>query len=115
VPNADGRLKPGMFAEVSVYSGEIHRVLAIPATAVLFAPFGDSVFVIAEQEGQTVVHQRFVRLGERRGDFVAVTKGLSEGDEIVSAGAFKLRNGARVQVNNALASPAQLEPKPENR
>jgi membrane fusion protein (multidrug efflux system) len=104
-----------MFAEVSVYSGEVHRVLAIPATAVLFAPYGDSVFVIEEQDGQAIVHQRFVRLGERRGDFVAVTKGLSEGDEIVSAGAFKLRNGGRVQVNNALAPPAQLEPKPENR
>jgi membrane fusion protein (multidrug efflux system) len=114
--NPDGRLRPGMFANVQVVSAEKEEVLAVPATAVIFAPYGDSVFAIEQQDGKgdkaLVVRQKFVRLGERRGDFVAVVSGLEAGETIVSSGAFKLRNGMSVAVNNDLAPEAQLAPKP---
>jgi len=116
-PNHDGRLVPGMFANVELVSSEKRSVLVIPATAVIFAPYGDTVFVIEDKPdaaGKTasVVRQQFVRLGERRGDLVAVTSGLTAGQRIVTTGAFKLRNGVKVAVNNALAPKAELDPKP---
>ncbi|HTN53784.1 MAG TPA: efflux RND transporter periplasmic adaptor subunit [Anaeromyxobacter sp.] len=116
-PNADGRLRPGMFANVEVEAGGARPVLTIPATAVIFAPYGNSVFAIERQDDKlgkpiTVARQRFVRTGERRGDLVAVLSGLKAGETVVSTGAFKLRNGAAVAVNNALAPAAQLAPKP---
>jgi membrane fusion protein, multidrug efflux system len=116
-PNDDGRLRPGMFAKVEVLASAPRSVLAVPATAVMFAPYGDSVFTIEErrEDGKTptaVVRQKFVRTGERRGDLVAVVSGLEPGETVVSSGAFKLRNGAAVAVNNALAPDAQLSPKP---
>jgi membrane fusion protein (multidrug efflux system) len=118
-PNRDGRLRPGMYANVDVASGEKRKVLVVPATGVLYAPFGDSVFVLEEQKDPsgkpaTVARQKFVRLGERRGDFVEVTSGLSAGETVVSSGAFKLRNGMAVVVNNALAPNIQLAPKPSD-
>jgi membrane fusion protein (multidrug efflux system) len=116
-PNPDGRLRPGMFANVEVLSSEETPVLVIPATAVQFAPYGDSVYAIEEKKdgggrASTVVRQKFVRLGERRGDFVAVTAGLSAGEAIVSSGGFKLRNGMAVAVNDALAPNAKIDPRP---
>jgi membrane fusion protein, multidrug efflux system len=115
-PNADGRLRPGMFANVEVLSAEKRSVLTIPATAVLFAPYGDSVFAVEEKkEGgktTTIAHQKFVRTGERRGDLVTVEAGLKAGEAVVSSGAFKLRNGAPVKIDNALAPKAQLAPNP---
>jgi membrane fusion protein (multidrug efflux system) len=115
--NADGRLRPGMFAKVEVLSDETRPVLAVPATAIMFAPYGDSVFAIEEKRDPggkvtTVVRQKFVRTGERRGDLVAVAEGLQAGETVVSSGAFKLRNGAQVVVDNTLAPQAQLAPKP---
>lgn len=119
VPNADGRLLPGMFVSVEVLSDASEQVVAIPATAVLFAPYGDSVFTLAEGKdaaGKTALlaRQQFVRLGERRGDYVAVTSGLKPGQTVVSSGVFKLRNGASVVVNNALAPPIEVAPQPVN-
>ena len=116
-PNPDGRLRPGMFANVEVLSNEKHRVLLIPSTAVVYAPYGDSVFAIEEKKEPAgkqsfVAHQKFVRLGERRGDLVSVVSGLNAGDLIVSSGAFKLRNGMPVVVRNDLAPSAELAPKP---
>ena len=116
-PNADGRLRPGMFANVEVLSSESRPVLTVPATAVIFAPYGDSVFAIEEKKDQagrttTVARQKFVRTGERRGDLVAVLSGLQAGETVVSSGAFKLRNDTAVAVNNALAPKASLAPKP---
>ncbi len=113
-PNADGRLRPGMYANVDVVASEKHEALVIPATSVLFAPYGDSVFAIEKdgQAGALVARQKFVRLGERRGDFVAVVSGLSAGETVVSGGAFKLRNGMPVAVNDALAPGAKLDPTP---
>ncbi len=116
-PNDDGRLRPGMFANVEVLSSDARPVLTIPATAVIFAPYGDSVFAIEQDKdraGKTVAlaRQKFVRLGERRGDLVAVVSGLRAGETVVSSGAFKLRNGTAVAVNDALAPKPQLAPKP---
>jgi membrane fusion protein (multidrug efflux system) len=118
-PNGDGRLRPGMFANVDVLSDRSRSVLTIPATAVIFAPYGDSVFAIEQQQDKAgkataVARQKFVRTGERRGDLVAVISGLEAGEKVVSAGAFKLRNGVAVAVNNALAPAAQIAPKPSD-
>jgi membrane fusion protein (multidrug efflux system) len=116
-PNPDGNLRPGMYANVEVLSTKERSVLVIPATAVMFAPYGDSVFAVEEKKDEagqtvTVVRQKFVRTGDRRGDLVAVVSGLAPGETVVSSGAFKLRNGTAVAVNNALAPDAQLAPKP---
>jgi len=119
VENADGRLRPGMFATVEVLEGAPQATLVVPATSVLYAPFGDSVYVLekpAEAGGEGLVaRQRFVRLGERRGDFVAVLSGLKDGEQIVSTGAFKLRNGAAVVLGDVVTPEAQLAPKPSDK
>ena len=115
--NRGERLRPGMFATVTVGLPTRQQLLVIPATAVLYAPYGDSVFVAVadkEHKGAKVLRQQFVRLGEKRGDFVAVTSGVQAGEEIVSTGVFKLRNGQAVVVDNRLAPPFKLAPKPEN-
>lgn len=116
--NADGRLRPGMFVNVEVLSSGRHPVLLVPATAVIFAPYGDSVFALEEKKDEAgkatlVARQKFVRLGERRGDLVAVVSGLKAGEAVVSSGAFKLRNGMPVVVRNDLAPKAELAPHPE--
>jgi membrane fusion protein (multidrug efflux system) len=115
--NPDGRLRPGMFGDLEVIYPEKRPELIIPETAVMYAPYGDSVFTVEEKkdaagEVSRVVHKRFVRLGERRGDFIAVTDGLEAGEEVVSAGAFKLRNGMAVVLNDALAPRPELAPRP---
>jgi membrane fusion protein (multidrug efflux system) len=115
--NGGERLRPGMFVNVTVGLPVRLQVLVIPATAVLYAPYGDSVFVVAEDKehkGGKTIRQQFVRLGEKRGDFVAATSGLQAGEEIVSTGVFKLRNGQSVIVDNKLAPPFQKSPTPEN-
>jgi len=119
LPNADGRLRPGMFGRVLLSLGEADQVTSIPATAVISATYGDSVFVIKEETGEDgtkrqVAEQRFIRTGRAKGDFIAVTEGLQPGETVVSAGAFKLRNGSSVEVNNDLAPQPQLRPQPED-
>jgi len=116
LPNRGEKLRPGMFANVAVGLPAVRKVLAIPATAVLYAPYGDSVFIVedgANKEGK-VLRQQFVRLGLKRGDFVAVTSGIQEGQTVVSTGVFKLRNGQSVVVDNTLSPDFQKAPKPEN-
>jgi membrane fusion protein (multidrug efflux system) len=120
VNNADKQLLPGMFAKVGVVLPTQNEVTVIPATAVLHAPYGDSVFVIESQQGEEnsgekkMLRQQFVRLGESRGDYVAVTSGLKEKEMIVSSGVFKLRNGQAVVVDNKLAPAFELEPQPDD-
>lgn len=115
VANPEEKLHPGMFVNAAVGLPVRKKVVAIPATSVLYAPYGDSVFVVDDKEGKgKVVRQQFVRLGERRGDFVAATDGLKEGEAIVSTGVFKLRNGQPVVVDNKLAPEFRLAPKPKN-
>ena len=119
VANPQELLRPGMFVNVGVVLPEQQAVLAIPATAVLYAPYSDSVFVVedrpADQAGAPgkVVRQQFAQLGEKRGDFIAVVSGLQAGDAVVSTGVFKLRNGQAVVVDNTLAPQFKLSPRPE--
>jgi membrane fusion protein (multidrug efflux system) len=116
--NRDHALRPGMFAKVDVLLPETKPVLAIPATAIAYAPYGDSVFVIEKKKDpksgkeSQVIRQQFIRTGETRGDFVTVTQGLKAGEMIVSSGVFKLRNGMPVVINNELAPKPQLSPSP---
>jgi len=117
--NPEGKLRPGMFVQVEVTQGTNRSVITLPASAVSFAPYGDSVFVITElkdPKGQTYrgVRQQFVKVEGSRGDQVAVVSGLNPGDEVVTSGVFKLRNGAAVQVNNKVQPGNNPAPKPED-
>lgn len=119
--NPDGRLRPGMFVEVALTLDRSDRVLVIPATAVLHAPYGDSLFVVQEggeagADGRKplVVQQKFMRLGAQRGDFVVVTEGVAAGERVVSTGTFKLRPGMSVVIDNSLAPDFQSAPRPDN-
>ncbi len=117
VANPTEKIRPGMFVNVAAVLPAREKVLAIPATSVLYAPYGDSVFVVASDNaagGGKVLRQRFVRLGEKRGDFVAVANGLGEGETVVSTGVFKLRNGQAAVVDNRLAPPFRQSPRPED-
>jgi membrane fusion protein (multidrug efflux system) len=117
--NPDGRLRPGMFVQVRVEIGETSPVLALPASAISYAPYGDSVFVVVDLDGPNGaryrgVRQQFVKLGAARGDQVGVVSGLKAGDEVVTSGAFKLRNGAAVLVNNDVQPGNSPTPRPED-
>ena len=112
------RLRPGMFINVSVLLDQTRKVVVVPTTAIRYAAYGDSVFVVEDESKENprkIARQQFVRLGDTRGDFVEITKGLSGGETIVSAGAFKLRNGAPVTINNEIEIEPKLDPTPENR
>jgi membrane fusion protein (multidrug efflux system) len=118
--NEGEMLRPGMFANVEVVLPTRAEVLAVPVTAILYAPYGDSVFVIDEKKDEKsgkverVLRQQFVRVGGTRGDFVNVIDGLKPGDQVVTSGVFKLRPGTHVVVDNTLAPDAQLHPNPKN-
>ena len=116
--NHEHLLRPGMFAKVDVVLPQKERSLVIPGTAVSYAPFGDSVYVIEKKKDEKTgketetIRQQFVWIGETRGDFVSVTTGLKPGDQVVSTGVFKLRNGMTVTINNDLAPKLEENPKP---
>lgn len=115
--NADQSLRPGMFARVEVLLPEEQNVLVIPATSVLSAPYGDSVYVIEPATNSAaglVVRQQFIRSGRTRGDFVSVVSGLKPGDRVVSSGIFKLRNGMSVVENNELTPKSAEKPHPSD-
>lgn len=140
--NPKGQLRPGMFVRAQVLLPNTEKVLVIPATAIMYAPYGDSVYVVGPPKPKTqseldankaaakdekaaaaekpvdpkalVAEQRFVRLGPTRGDYVAITKGIKPGDKVVTAGAFKLRNNAPVVINNDLVVPSSENPKPND-
>jgi membrane fusion protein (multidrug efflux system) len=120
-PAQDNPLSPGMFLRVAVVLPEKRTVTAIPTTAVVHASYGDSVFVVEEQPGpdgkpRKASRQRFVRLGDTRGDFMSVVEGVKPGEEVVSSGAFKLRNGIPLIIDNqSVPLKPELAPKPENR
>jgi membrane fusion protein (multidrug efflux system) len=116
--NPDHVLRPGMFAKVEVELPEKHKTMVVPGSAISYAPFGDSVFVIEKKkdektgkESQTI-RQQFVRVGEARGDFVAINEGLKANETIVSTGVFKLRTGMSVTINNDLAPKPEVNPTP---
>jgi membrane fusion protein (multidrug efflux system) len=119
VKNAEHLLRPGMFADVEVLLPESSGVLAIPSSAIAYAPYGDSVFVVREKKGpdgkpSKIVEQQIVQLGPTRGDQVSVSSGLKDGDEVVSAGVFKLRPGAPVRVDNSVQPGNEAKPNPPN-
>jgi membrane fusion protein (multidrug efflux system) len=128
VPNPRDELRPGMFANVSVVAPAREQVVIVPATAVVHASYGDSLFVVENKKSGSpgmpktpqgkpvkIARQQFVRLGEARGDFVVILQGVTPGQEVVSAGAFKLRNGSPIVVDNRVQPDARLNPHPENR
>jgi len=120
LPNQDDRLRPGMFVRAAVVLPEESAVVAIPQTAIVRASYGDSVFLVesktnSEGKAHKVAQQQFVKLGAARGDFVQVVEGVREGQEVVTSGAFKLRNGMSVSINNQVSLSPKLDPHPENR
>lgn len=128
LPEQEAKPRPGMFVNVQVIQPKQQSVVAVPLTALVHASFGDSVFVVEPKkpgspgmdktpDGKPVqiARQQFVRLGQTRGDFVAITKGVTAGQEVVTAGAFKLRNNSPVVVDNTVKPDAGLDPHPENR
>jgi membrane fusion protein (multidrug efflux system) len=112
--NKDGILRAGLFAEVEVVLPQRLDVVAVPISSIINAAYGDSIFIVEEKDGKLTVRQQFVKLGRKRGDFIAVTMGLNAGDRVVSAGAFKLTNGAAVIVNDAMQPEPSLNPTPDN-
>lgn len=128
VDKSDPRLRSGMFVNVAVLLPQTNKLVSVPVTAVVRAPYGNSVFVVEEKKPGTpgmdktpdgkpvlVARQQFVRTGESRGDFVSITEGLKAGQRVVTAGAFKLRNGAPVFLDDKQQPKPSLDPKPENR
>jgi membrane fusion protein, multidrug efflux system len=117
--NPEGKLRPGMFVQTELNLGASRSVIALPAPAISYAPFGDSVFVVTDLKdpnGKTYrgVRQQFVKVGGSRGDQVAVVSGINPGEEVVTSGVFKLRNGAAVQINNKVTPANNPKPKPED-
>jgi membrane fusion protein (multidrug efflux system) len=117
--NPQGKLHPGMFAQVEVGVGASQSVFPLPASAISYAPFGDSVYIVSDMKAPTGqsyrgVRQQFVKVQGAHGDQVGVVSGLHTGDEVVTSGVFKLRNGAAVAVNNKIQPGNNPAPKPED-
>jgi membrane fusion protein, multidrug efflux system len=118
--NRSGKLRPGMFVDAQLIRGGKTLAITLPVSAISYAPFGDSVFIVEDikdpKSGKTYrgVRQQFVKLGGSRGDQVAVLTGVKPGEEVVSSGAFKLRPGAAVIVNNSVQPGNNPKPHPEN-
>jgi membrane fusion protein (multidrug efflux system) len=116
--NKGNKLRPGMFVQVELPVGESRQVVPLPASAINYAPYGDSVFIVAQMKdakGKSYrgVRQQVVKVEGSRGDQVGITSGINPGDEVVSSGVFRLRNGAPVQVNNTVKPDNNPSPKPE--
>jgi membrane fusion protein (multidrug efflux system) len=119
LPNREGSLRPGMFVQAEVVLAANRSMTTVPVSSISYAPYGDSVFVVSDlkdADGRTYrgVRQQFVKLGGSRGDQVAVVSGVKPGDEVVTSGVFKLRNGAAVFVNNKVRPGNNPAPKPED-
>ena len=120
LPDVEDKLRPGMFLRIEVVLPEKADVVAVPQTAIVHASYGDSVFVTEQKPGpdgkqRKVAQQQFVKVGPARGDFISVVDGLKADSEVVTAGAFKLRNGIPITVNNQGGPQPSLDPHPENR
>lgn len=117
--NPGGRLRAGMYVTVAVVVGNSDQVVALPTSAINYAPYGNSVFIIEDMKGPDGksyrgVRQQFVKLGRSQGDQVAVVDGVQPGQEVVTSGVFKLRPGAAVQVNNKTQPSNSPLPRPED-
>jgi len=120
IPNEDEQLRSGMFARVSVTLPEVQNVVVVPATAVAYASYGNSVYVLEETPGENgasavlTANQRPVVIGPKRGDLVAIVKGLAGGETVATSGVFKLRDGLPVQINNEVMPAQDAAPNPRN-
>jgi membrane fusion protein (multidrug efflux system) len=117
--NPKAKLRPGMFVDAELRTGQNQSVISLPATAISYAPYGDSVFIVTDMKDQSGksfkgVRQQFVKVDRSRGDQVAILSGINPGDEVVSSGTFKLRNGAPVSVHNDVQPSNSPAPKPED-
>jgi membrane fusion protein (multidrug efflux system) len=117
--NANGQLKPGMYAKVRAVVGKGEATVALPTSAINYAPYGNSVFIVEDMkgpDGKTYrgVRQQFVKLGRSQGDQVAIVDGVKAGQEVATSGVFKLRPGAAVVVNNKVQPSNSSAPKPED-
>jgi membrane fusion protein, multidrug efflux system len=117
--NTQGDLRPGMFVDVEILLGSSRPVVPLPASAISFAPYGNSVFVVEQMKAPNGakyrgVRQQFVKLGSSRGDQVAISSGIKPGEEIVTSGVFKLRNGAAILIDNTTPPTNNASPKPED-
>jgi membrane fusion protein (multidrug efflux system) len=120
LPNPGARLRPGMFVQAQVILGAAQKVIALPASSINYAPYGDSVFIVGDmknEHGQSYrgVRQQVVKLGAARGDQIAVLSGIKPGEEVVTSGVFKLRNGAPIQVNNNVQPANSATPTTEDK
>ncbi len=119
VPNPNGKLRPGMFVDANLSSGATQSLISLPASAISYAPFGDSVFVVSDMKDPSGkvyrgVRQQFVKIERTRGDQVAIASGLNPGEEVVTSGTFRLRNGAAISVQNNVQPSNDPAPKPED-
>jgi membrane fusion protein, multidrug efflux system len=117
--NPNGKLRPGMFVDASLTSGGSQSLISLPASAINYAPFGDSVYVatdLKDPSGKIYrgVRQQFVKIERKRGDQVAIASGLNPGEEVVTSGTFRLRNGAPISVQNSVQPSNNPAPKPED-
>ena len=118
--NNDQKLRPGMFGKVSVVLPERQTVVALPVSSVHYAPYGDSIFVVADGKDEItgkpvkIVKEQFVKLGAARGDLVSVTSGVKPGDEVVTSGVFRLKSGATIIINNQIQPNSEASPTPTN-
>ena len=115
--NPEGTLRPGMFVQAEVAVGQGRSLVALPATSISYAPYGDSVFIVGMVKGPNGdtykgVRQQFVKVEGARGDQVGIVTGVKPGDEVVTSGVFKLRNGAAVLVNNKVQPANDPSPTP---
>ncbi len=115
LPNANEALRPGMFVTVTVVLPGHAAEVVVPQTALVHASYGDSVFIVeAKAPPQKTARQQFVRIGEARGDYVSILDGVQAGQEVVTAGAFKLKNGASINIDNTVKPGVSLSPHPDN-
>lgn len=124
--NDDRKLRPGMFARITIQLPQAEDVVVVPRTAISFNPYGNSVYVIQgdmedaedsddkDKKPELIVKRRFVETGRTRGTMVAVTKGLEPGERVATSGLLKLRNDARVEINNEVKPPEDPNPTPDN-
>lgn len=131
LPNNEGLWRPGMFVDLQIVVKAAQPVLTVPVTSVVYAPYGNSVYVVEKKTSNTqdqqaaekpasssssdlVLKQSFVQVGEQRGDFVAILSGVNAGDQVVSSGVFKLHNGQSVTIDNTLQPDFQAQPTPSD-
>jgi len=117
--NSKGKLRAGMYVTVLILTGRQHPVFAVPASAINYAPYGNSVFIVEMIKGPDGkeykgVRQQFVKLGRAQGDQVVITEGVKPGEEVATSGVFKLRPNAAVKVNNTIMPSDSTAPKPED-